>query len=63
MTVRKTVIEDGDELPTHETNIIHKRVVTEAPNIEDVDILEATTEGLEGESKLEVWYVEKETST
>jgi hypothetical protein len=57
--VRKTRLEEGDELPTHEKNIIYKRVVTESPGIEDIELMEATTQGIEGETKLEVWYIER----
>lgn len=60
MVIKRVVLDEGDELPTHRQNIIHKRVVSDNPSLDEVDPVEAVTEGIDTDSKLEVWYVDKD---
>lgn len=47
-TIKKEVVEEGDELPTHQQNIIHIRPFQDELNLENSDV------------KLEIWYTERE---
>lgn len=48
LTIKKEVVDEGDELPTHQENIIHTRPFQDEIKLENSNV------------KLEIWYVERE---
>ena len=50
MTLKKTVVSEGEELPVHRENILDTRVVREESSLEIGD--------LDPKTALEVWYID-----